>query len=206
MPIFSIMRRSKFYERGIKPVFDRLFALILLLVSLPFQIIIAVVLSFHFMRSPLFLHKRVGRNESTFKLLKFRTFRTDFDEKSMTRLGRFIRSYSLDELPQLLNVLKGDMSLVGPRPLLVEYLKHYNDEEKRRHLVLPGITGLAQVNGRNSINWEERMKLDIFYVNNISFMLDMKILLKTFLEVFKRDLTSYKDEKTITFSEYASKR
>ena len=119
MPIFSIMRCSKFYERGVKPVFDRLFALVLLLVSLPFQIIIAVVLSLHFMRSPLFLHTRAGRNESTFKLLKFRTFRTDFDEKSMTRVGRFIRSYSLDELPQLLNVLKGDMSLVGPRPLLV---------------------------------------------------------------------------------------
>ena len=206
MPIFSIMRRSKFYERGIKPVFDRSFALIFLIVSLPVQLIIALVLSFHFKKSPLFLHNRAGKNECTLKLIKFRTFKTDFDEKSVTRLGRFIRSYSLDELPQFVNVLKGEMSIVGPRPLLVEYLMHYNPEERKRHLVLPGITGLAQVNGRNAISWEERMKLDVFYVNNLSFMMDIKILLKTILEIFKKDFTSYKDEKTITFSEYASKR
>lgn len=189
-----------------KPVFDRLFAFILLIISLPIQFIIAVILSFHFQKSPFFVHPRVGKNERIFPLIKFRTMKIDYDEKSTSSLGRFIRSFSIDELPQLINVIMGDMSFVGPRPLLVEYLKYYNDEEKKRHEVLPGITGWAQVNGRNEIDWEKRMNYDIQYVKNISLYLDIKILLKTVREVFKRDLTSYKDEKTVTFSEYASKR
>ncbi|WP_420577913.1 sugar transferase [Ekhidna sp.] len=206
MPIFSTMWGRNFYVSVFKPVFDRLFAFILLITSLPFQFIIAVILSIHFKKSPFFIHRRAGQNERVFSLIKFRTMEVDFDETSTSDLGKFIRSFSLDELPQLINVLKGDMSFVGPRPLLVEYLKYYNEIEKRRHEVQPGITGWAQVNGRNAIDWEKRMNYDIQYVENISLLFDIKILLMTIREVFRRDLTSYKDEKTVTFSEYASKR
>ena len=117
-----------------------------------------------------------------------------------------MRSISVDELPQLLNVIKGDMSFVGPRPLLIEYLDFYNTEEKKRHEVLPGITGWAQVNGRNAIDWEKRMSLDIEYVDNISFGWDIKILGKTIMALLRRDMTSYQKGKTIKFSDYASKR
>lgn len=206
MPIFSTMRVSNFYVSTIKPVCDLFFAFTLLIISLPFQILIAVVLSLHFWGSPFFVHQRAGKDEKVFSLIKFRTMKVEFNESSTTALGKFLRSYSLDELPQLLNVLKGEMSFVGPRPLLIDYLRYYDEEEKIRHEVRPGITGWAQVNGRNAIDWGRRMSLDMYYVRNVSFGLDLKILAKTLIEVFKRDKTSYKNEKTITFSEYASKR
>jgi undecaprenyl phosphate N,N'-diacetylbacillosamine 1-phosphate transferase len=145
-------------------------------------------------RPILFRQYRPGYKESIFGIYKFRTMTNDKDEygnllpdeKRILRLGKFIRSSSLDELPQLLNVLKGEMSFVGPRPLLVEYLDLYNTDQKRRHDVKPGITGWAQVNGRNAISWEQKFSYDVWYVENQSFLLDIKILWMTFLKVIKR--------------------
>ncbi|MEQ9467292.1 MAG: sugar transferase [Ekhidna sp.] len=195
-----------FYVGVLKPVCDWLLAFFLLILISPFFLSVTLVLFIHFLRNPFFVHQRAGRNERPFYLLKFRTMKVDYEELSMTGLGKFMRSFSLDELPQLINVLKGDMSLVGPRPLLMEYLPYYNITERSRHNVKPGITGWGQVNGRNKIDWGERMRLDIYYVENISLSLDMKILIKTLVEVFKRDKTSYVQGKTIKFSEYAANR
>ncbi|MEQ8904414.1 sugar transferase [Ekhidna sp.] len=206
MPIFSEMHRGKFYISVIKQFFDRLTASVLLILLSPLLLIIGLILALHFLKTPIFIHKRVGKGERIFSLFKFRTMKTDFDESSITSLGKFMRSISVDELPQLLNVIKGDMSFVGPRPLLIEYLDFYNTEEKKRHEVLPGITGWAQVNGRNAIDWEKRMSLDIEYVDNISFGWDIKILGKTIMALLRRDMTSYQKGKTIKFSDYASKR
>ncbi|WP_425391923.1 sugar transferase [Ekhidna sp.] len=200
------MARRNFYLRYVKPVGDWCLSLILLLILLPFITIITIILLLHYRSSPLFIQERVGRNESVFKLIKFKTMRVRDQEESTTGLSKLIRSYSIDELPQLLNVLIGNMSLIGPRPLLVEYLPHYNEEERKRHWLKPGITGWAQVNGRNSIDWGERMKLDVYYVNHASFLLDCRILMKSIVEVFKRDRTVYKDDKTIKFSDYAAER
>jgi lipopolysaccharide/colanic/teichoic acid biosynthesis glycosyltransferase len=142
-----------------------------------------------------FMQYRPGRNEKLFRLIKFKTMNNKCDASGnllpdaerLTAIGSFIRKTSLDELPQLWNVLKGDMSLVGPRPLLVEYLPLYNEHQKRRHEVKPGITGWAQVNGRNAISWQEKFDLDVWYVDHCSFSLDMKILWLTILKVFKRE-------------------
>lgn len=144
---------------------------------------------------PFFIQPRPGKNEKIFKLIKFKTMNDKRDklgyllpdEKRLTVVGKFVRKTSLDEIPQLINVIKGDMSLVGPRPLLVEYLPLYNEEQKRRHEVKPGITGWAQVNGRNAISWEEKFKYDVWYVDHLSFILDLKILLLTIKKVFKRE-------------------
>ncbi len=159
-------------------------------------ILIAIVLRLvHGKSGVFFTQQRPGKNEVIFKLVKFKTMydKRDLDGnflpdgERMTRIGKFIRKTSLDELPQLWNVLKGDMSLVGPRPLLVEYLPLYNEHQKRRHEVKPGITGWAQVNGRNTISWQEKFDLDVWYVDHCSFGLDMKILWLTILKVFKRE-------------------
>lgn len=154
------------------------------------------------------MQKRPGRNEQPFQMIKFRTMTNAKDsngnllpnEKRITRFGRFLRSTSLDELPELFNVLRGDMSLVGPRPLLMEYLPRYNAFQKRRHEVRPGITGWAQVNGRNTISWEQKFEHDVWYVDNQSFWLDLKILWLTVLKVFKReDITAANGEWTERF-------
>ncbi|ENP7381089.1 sugar transferase [Vibrio parahaemolyticus] len=146
--------------------------------------------------SPVFFSQlRPGKDEKIFRMYKFRTMTDCRDENGhllpdserITQFGAFLRKSSLDELPSLWNILKGDMSLVGPRPLLVEYLDYYTDEEKRRHKVRPGLTGLAQVSGRNNLGWDERLNIDIQYVNNPSLLLDVKILLKTFYKVIKKD-------------------
>lgn len=200
------MQGRNFYVGIIKPVFDWIFSLASMILLSPLFLLITVAVFLHFLRNPFFVHIRTGKDENPFYLLKFRSMKTDHDETSMTWFGKFLRSYSLDELPQLINVLKGDMSLIGPRPLLMEYTPYYNEIEKRRHDVKPGITGWAQVNGRNKIDWGERMRLDTYYVENISFFFDIGILLKTFIEVFKRDKTCYERGKTIKFSEYASNR
>lgn len=142
-----------------------------------------------------FLQSRPGKDERIFKVIKFKTMTDESDSdgnllpdaQRLTKVGKFIRSTSLDEIPQLLNVIKGDMSLIGPRPLLVQYLPLYNEIQKRRHEVRPGITGWAQVNGRNAISWQEKFEYDIWYVDHVSLSLDMKILYKTILKVFKRD-------------------
>jgi len=206
MPIFSSMRGSIFYRQIFKPLLDRLFALFLIVFTLPLQIFIALLLTVHFSKSPIFIQSRVGRGERVFPILKFRTMKEDEDNESLSWFGRLLRSSSLDELPQVYNILIGQMSFIGPRPLLVEYLDYYNAEEKRRHEVYPGITGWAQINGRNKIDWPMRMMLDIEYVDNLSFLLDLKILARTFLEVFRWKRTTFNDNVIITFSEYASKR
>jgi len=143
----------------------------------------------------LFFQERPGKGEKIFKVIKFKTMTDERDASGnmlpdaerLTGVGRFIRSTSLDEIPQLLNVIKGDMSLIGPRPLLVQYLPLYNDMQRRRHEVRPGITGWAQVNGRNAIGWQQKFELDVWYVDNVSLLLDIKILLKTNQKVFKRE-------------------
>jgi len=166
-----------------------------LLILLPFLICIAVAIRFKLGVPVFFRQDRTGINGKPFKLYKFRTMTHSRDnegnllpdEKRLTSFGRFLRATSLDELPEFFNVLKGDMSIVGPRPLLPEYIPLYTKEQNRRHEVKPGITGWAQVNGRNAISWEEKFKLDVWYVDHQSFWLDMKILFLTMVKVFKRE-------------------
>lgn len=183
------------YTRLIKPSLDLLSALIALLLFSPLFILVFILLIFNNNGKPFFFQKRPGKNEKIFKVIKFKTM-TDKkdvngnllpDAKRLTPVGKFVRKTSLDELPQLINVLKGDMSLVGPRPLLPEYLPLYSDIQKKRHNVKPGITGWAQVNGRNAITWNKKFELDVWYVNNISLMLDLKIILKTIGKVIKSE-------------------
>ncbi len=183
------------YKAFIKRLLDLLFACIILIIFLPVIIIITFVLAINNNGSPFFVQERPGKNEKIFKLIKFQTMNNKRDSNGnilpdgerITKIGKIIRKLSIDELPQLINVLKGDMSLVGPRPLLIEYLTLYNEKQKQRHKVKPGITGWAQVNGRNAIYWEEKLNLDVLYVNNISFFLDLKILFLTMIKVFKAE-------------------
>ena len=200
------------YKNLLKRSFDLVFAIVGLLFFAPLLIIISVLLTFVNNGSPLFFQNRPGLNNKIFKVIKFKTMndRTDenglllSDEKRLTRIGKIIRKTSLDELPQLINVIIGNMSFVGPRPLLVEYLPLYNTTQKKRHDVLPGITGWAQVNGRNSISWEEKFKLDVWYVENQSFFLDIKILILTVLKVSKREGISA--ENSATMLKFTSKK
>ena len=177
----------------IKRLFDITAALIaLLLFSLP-MFIVGLMIRIKLGSPIFFVQERPGLLGKPFRMIKFRTMRLNNEVSScedyvrMTSFGSLLRSLSLDELPELLNVIKGDMSLVGPRPLLMEYLPLYTAEQARRHDVRPGVTGWAQVNGRNSLSWEEKFKLDIWYVENQSFFLDLKIILLTLLRVFRRD-------------------
>ncbi|WP_413479651.1 sugar transferase [Vibrio hibernica] len=178
-----------------KRLLDFIMALGALLVLLPVIIIVAVLIRFKLGSPILFTQERPGLNGRVFKMMKFRSMLDGKDKhgnllpdnERMTSFGTFLRSTSLDELPGLFNVLIGDMSLVGPRPLLVQYLPLYNKEQARRHNVRPGITGWAQVNGRNAISWEQKFKLDVWYVDNQSFLLDIKILLLTVKKVFVRE-------------------
>ena len=178
-----------------KRVFDLFVSLTIMIVLLPIIIIVAVLIYFKLGSPILFKQSRPGLNEHIFKMTKFRTMLNkkdqhgnDFpDSERMTKFGALLRASSLDELPGLINVIRGDMSLVGPRPLLVQYLPLYNAEQAKRHEVRPGITGWAQVNGRNAISWEEKFKLDVWYVENQGFWLDIKILLMTVKKVFVRD-------------------
>ena len=183
----------------LKILFDKTLALILIILFSPIYIIVSLLILWKMGRPILFRQKRPGKDEKIFGIYKFRTMTNEKDadgnllpdEQRLVGIGKFIRSTSLDELPQLFNVLKGEMSFVGPRPLLIEYLDLYNDEQKRRHSVLPGITGWAQVNGRNAISWEQKFEYDVWYVDHQSFLLDMKILWMTFLKVIKRsDISS----------------
>ncbi|MGD9554541.1 MAG: undecaprenyl phosphate N,N'-diacetylbacillosamine 1-phosphate transferase [Arcobacteraceae bacterium] len=183
----------------IKNLFDKIVALLLIVLFSPIYIIISLLILMK-MGSPIFFRqKRPGYKEKIFSIYKFRTMTNETDENGnllpdeqrLVGIGKFIRSTSLDELPQLFNVLKGEMSFVGPRPLLIEYLPLYNEKQKRRHDVKPGITGWAQVNGRNAISWDQKFEYDVWYVDNQSFWLDMKILWMTFLKVIKRsDISS----------------
>ena len=183
------------YAKYIKRILDLILSLMALIVLMPLMIIIGILVRINLGSPIIFKQKRPGKNEKVFTLYKFRTMTDEKDEKGkllpdsqrLTKFGKFLRSTSLDELPELINILKGDMSIVGPRPLLVEYLKLYNEEQKHRHDVRPGLTGLAQTSGRNAITWEEKFEKDIEYVHNISFIGDVKIIIKTAIKVFKRE-------------------
>ncbi|MCF6350437.1 MAG: sugar transferase [Flavobacteriaceae bacterium] len=179
------------YPKIIKPILDFSIAFFALLLFSPIFSIITLFLTFANNGTPFFIQTRPGKKEKPFNIIKFKTMNDKKDKnghllsdaKRLTTIGKFVRKTSLDEIPQLLNVLKGDMSLIGPRPLLLEYLPLYNKEQQKRHLVKPGITGWAQINGRNAISWEDKFKYDVAYVNNINFLTDLKIIFKTIKKV-----------------------
>lgn len=183
------------YKNIIKPFFDVLAALIGFILLFPIFAITWIVLVFKNNGKAFFYQERPGKNEQIFKIIKFKTMNDKMDSNGellppserLTHTGVFIRKYSLDEIPQLLNVIKGDMSIIGPRPLLIRYLPRYNDFQKQRHDIKPGITGWAQVNGRNAISWEQKFKYDVWYVKHMSLLLDLKILFLTVYKVFKKD-------------------
>ncbi|MCA4895231.1 MAG: sugar transferase [Cytophagales bacterium] len=183
------------YTRFLKPFFDKLSALLVLVLVSPILFIVLVILAISNRGHIWFIQTRPGKNGKLFDVIKFKTMTDEqdsngvllSDEKRLTGIGKFIRKTSLDELPQLVNVIIGNMSIVGPRPLLVEYLALYNAQQQRRHEVKPGITGWAQVNGRNTVAWKERFELDVWYVEHISFWVDVKILLQTVNKVFRAE-------------------
>ena len=183
------------YSRFVKRLADFFVALTALVVLSPIILVLIILLAIANNGNPFFFQKRPGKNSKIFTLIKFRTMNNKKDPNGnllpdkdrITKVGRIVRNTSLDELLQLVNVIKGDMSIVGPRPLLVAYLPLYNEEQAKRHLVRPGITGWAQVNGRNAISWEKRFELDVWYVHNISFKTDMKILIQTFRKVVQQE-------------------
>lgn len=186
------------YYRFIKRPMDFTLSLIAFILLIPVFLIVALLVKLKLGGPVLFKQLRPGKNEKIFTIYKFCTMTNEKDENGnllpdsqrLTKFGRFLRSTSLDELPELLNIIKGDMSIVGPRPLLVRYLPYYKDTERVRHNVSPGLTGLAQVNGRSFVRWDQRLAFDVTYVNSISFLLDLKIVLKTIIKVVKRqDIT-----------------
>lgn len=189
-----------------KRIFDVAIAIFVLGVSLPILVLLALLIRIRLGRPVLFVQVRPGLHGKPFRMVKFRTMTDKRDKHGrllpdnirLTRFGRILRSTSLDELPELWNVLKGDMSLVGPRPLLMEYLPLYSKEQYRRHEVRPGVTGWAQINGRNAISWEDKFKLDVWYVDNQSFGLDLKILVLTVKKVLIRDGISGQGEVTMS--------
>jgi undecaprenyl phosphate N,N'-diacetylbacillosamine 1-phosphate transferase len=181
------------YKKLIKPFVDVVFGIFLFLLLLPLFFLIVMLLFFFNRGQVFFIQERPGWNAKIFKMIKFKTMKdvlddnniVPSDEQIMTKLGAILRKLSLDELPQLINVLKGEMSFIGPRPLLKEYLSLYSDEQKQRHQVKPGITGWAQVNGRNSIPWTKKFELDIYYVQHLSWSLDLKIIFLTLFKIWK---------------------
>ncbi|MBI1184870.1 lipid carrier--UDP-N-acetylgalactosaminyltransferase [bacterium] len=189
------------YRLFFKRIFDILISLLVLVIVSPLFILTIVLLLFQNNGKPFFYQSRPGKNHKEFKIIKFKSMNDKRgadgkllpDIERMTPLGKFVRKLSIDELPQLFNVLKGEMSLIGPRPLLFKYIELYSPEQNRRHEVMPGITGLAQVKGRNSISWAEKFEYDIFYVNNLSLWLDIKILVLTFLKVIKTEGVNQSD-------------
>jgi lipopolysaccharide/colanic/teichoic acid biosynthesis glycosyltransferase len=193
------------YKYFFKPVFDVCIASIILIVLSPVFVLIILILLFANNGKPFFFQPRPGKNEKIFKVIKFKTMNDKKDASGnllpaiqrRTSLGMFLRKFSLDEIPQLINVIKGDMSLIGPRPLRVEYLPLYSKRQRLRHSIKPGITGWSQLNGRNSLTWEKKFELDIIYVENMNFILDIKILLLTIVKVLKSENIN-QDENNIT--------
>ncbi|WP_375604964.1 sugar transferase [Flavobacterium davisii] len=193
------------YKLYLKRLLDFLAALIGIVMLSPFFILVFIGLSIANKGSVFFVQPRPGKNGKVFKIYKFKTMTDERDANGillsdadrLTIIGNLVRKTSLDEIPQLFNVLKGDMSLIGPRPLLTQYLHLYNDFQNRRHEVKPGITGWAQVNGRNAISWDQKFQYDVWYVDNISFLVDMKILFLTFLKVIKKEGINAVDSATI---------
>ncbi len=206
------MTSKKVYLVFFKPILDKLVASLVLFVCFPLILLTSLVLAITNQGGVFFRQVRIGKAEKKFSMIKFKTvmgkgngMRPDANTR-LALTGALIRKLSIDELPQLINVLKGEMSLVGPRPLLVDYLPFYNETEKARHSVQPGITGWAQVHGRNSASWQDRMVYDIYYINNISFWLDLKILIMTVLQLFKFGQADFNTMDRETFIEYARKR
>ena len=194
------------YNPYVKRLIDLGISIISLIILSPVILTLILLLVISNSGKPFFLQQRPGKNGKLFKIIKFKTMRdlkagdniNVHSTSRVTKIGAFIRKYSLDEIMQLVNVLKGDMSIVGPRPLLPEYLPLYNEEQQKRHYVRPGITGWAQVKGRNAISWSEKFEYDIWYYNNISLKLDIIIILQTFLKVFKKEGVNNGDDVTMT--------
>ncbi|MDY3547626.1 sugar transferase [Riemerella anatipestifer] len=193
------------YRNCFKRIIDFSLALVGFILLLPIFLIVMVLLTIANQGKPFFFQKRPGFNERIFSIIKFKTMNDKkdvqgnllSDAERLTAVGKFVRKTSLDEIPQLLNVIKGDMSLIGPRPLLPQYLPLYNDEQKKRHNVRPGITGWAQVNGRNAISWQQKFEYDVWYVHNLSLFLDIKILFLTVKKVFVSEGISQEGQATI---------
>ena len=198
-----------FYEKYIKRLLDFTLSFLALIILSPVLLVTALLVRIK-LGSPIIFHQeRPGKSEKIFRLYKFRSMTDECDENGnllpddqrLTRFGRILRSTSLDELPELWNILRGDMSIVGPRPLLVKYLPLYNEEQRHRHDVRPGLTGWAQANGRNAISWEEKFKLDVWYVQHVSFWVDVKVIFMTVKKVFCRDGIS--SETSVTMEEFS---
>lgn len=202
------------YEKGLKRLVDIILSLFCLLILSPVMLVIALLVKKNLGSPVLYTQERPGKNEQIFKLFKFRTMLAEVDAnqqlidkaKRLTPFGKRLRSTSLDELPELYNILKGDMSFVGPRPLLMRYLAYYSEEERQRHSVRPGLTGLAQINGRNNLSWEDRFNYDIAYSKQISFKGDVEILFRTIFKVVAQaDITHFEAEKQPDFDQYRMK-
>lgn len=194
------------YKKYIKRILDIILSLIAIIITLPIFLIVGILVLIFIGQPAIFRQKRPGKNEKIFTMYKFRTMTNKKDvngnllpdELRLTKLGKFLRKTSLDEIPEFINILKGDMSLIGPRPLLISYLPYYTEEEHHRHDVRPGLTGFAQANGRNLVSWDDKFKMDVEYVNNITFCGDIKIIIKTISTVFKHEGIS--DQKTETMT------
>jgi len=192
------------YKYFFKRIIDFILGLIGFILLSPIFLVVLILLMINNQGKPFFFQKRPGKHGKIFQVIKFKTMNDRKgvngellpDVDRLTKLGIFVRKTSLDEIPQLINILKGEMSLIGPRPLLPEYLSLYSEEQKKRHNVKPGITGWAQINGRNAISWEKKFEYDVWYVENISFFLDLKIFLKTFVKVFKSEGINTQNEAT----------
>jgi lipopolysaccharide/colanic/teichoic acid biosynthesis glycosyltransferase len=193
------------YKNIVKPILDFILALVGFILLLPVFLCITILLFFANQGKPFFIQKRPGKNCKVFSIIKFKTMNDKkdalgkllHDSERLTPVGKFVRKTSLDEIPQLLNVIKGDMSIIGPRPLLTDYVHLYSPFQNRRHEVKPGITGWAQINGRNAISWDKKFELDVFYVDNISFWFDLKILFLTIKKVIISEGISAEDAATI---------
>ena len=204
----SDMKKKSLYECGLKRIIDFLLSFLAIVILSPVMVIVALLVKVKLGSPVIFSQLRPGKNEKIFKLYKFRTMTDERDQQGnllpdqirLTSFGKMLRSTSLDELPELWNILKGDMSIVGPRPLLVKYLPLYSEEQRHRHDVRPGFTGLAQVHGRNSISWQEKFVWDIKYVNHITFSGDLKIICQTVGVVLKRD--GIHSESAVTMEEF----
>lgn len=195
------------YRNYLKFLIDFIFSLVILIIAFPILLIVTLLLTIANQGKPFFFQSRPGKNSVVFRIIKFKTMNDKkdsngnllSDEIRLTKVGSFIRKTSLDEIPQLLNVLKGDMSLIGPRPLLPEYLPLYNEFQKRRHEVKPGITGWAQVKGRNAISWGQKFEYDVWYVDNLSYLLDIKIFFLTIKKVFISEGISQQGQATMNY-------
>ena len=192
------------YKNYLKIILDFIFGILGFILLTPLFLVVMIGLCFANKGKPFFFQNRPGKDGKIFKIMKFKTMTDErdvdgkllSDEKRLTKIGSFVRKTSLDEIPQLINVIKGEMSIIGPRPLLTQYLHLYNDFQNRRHEVKPGITGWAQVNGRNAISWDKKFELDVWYVDHCSFLVDLKILFKTLLKVIKSDGINAEDGNT----------